>query len=322
MDKINIVVVAGPTASGKTGLAIDIARAFNGEVVSADSMQIYKYMDIGTAKPTFEERAKCPHHLIDYVEPDSAYSVADYTKAAHAVIADIAARGKLPVLCGGTGLYINSVINDIDFGEMQTDIKLRHELELLAQREGGEALIKILNEFDPVSAKRLHPNNIKRVIRAIEFYKTTGIPISEHQKRTAMAESRYAPIMFLNNYDRQVLYERINMRVDLMMQEGLASEVRHLMDMGYTRELNSMQGIGYKELMAYYYDECTLDEAIENIKQASRRYAKRQLTWFRRDNRINFLDPKTATSKALEKISESGIAMSTISSASNTVGNR
>lgn len=308
MKKIPLIVVAGPTASGKTGLAIDIARKFDGEVVSADSMQIYKYMDIGTAKPTAEERAMCPHHLIDFVEPDEDFSVADYTKLAHEKIADIYARGKLPVMCGGTGLYINSVVNDVEFGEMTADEELREKLAEIGKREGGEKLIEILREFDPVSAERLHPNNMRRVIRAIEFYKLTKIPISEHQEMTKRIESRYDPVMFCIDHDRQILYDRINLRVDLMIKDGLIDEVRRIMDMGYTKELNSMKGIGYKEIMDHLNGECTLDEAIENVKQGSRRYAKRQLTWFRRDERIIMLKPETASAEAeriiKEKISE------------------
>lgn len=308
MKKIPLIVVAGPTASGKTGLAIDIARKFDGEVVSADSMQIYKYMDIGTAKPTAEERAMCPHHLIDFVEPDEDFSVADYTKLAHEKIADIYARGKLPVMCGGTGLYINSVVNDVEFGEMTADEELREKLAEIGKREGGEKLIEILREFDPVSAERLHPNNMRRVIRAIEFYKLTKIPISEHQEMTKRIESRYDPVMFCIDHDRQILYDRIDLRVDLMIKDGLIDEVRRIMDMGYTKELNSMKGIGYKEIMDYLNGECTLEEAIENVKQGSRRYAKRQLTWFRRDERIIMLKPETASAEAeriiKEKISE------------------
>ena len=304
MKKIPLIVVAGPTASGKTGLAIDIARKFDGEVVSADSMQIYRYMDIGTAKPTAEERAMCPHHLIDFVEPDEEFSVADYTKLAHEKIADIYGRGKLPVMCGGTGLYINSVVNDVEFGEMTADEELRSRLAELGKREGGERLIEILREFDPVSAERLHPNNMRRVIRAIEFYKLTKIPISEHQEMTKRIESRYDPVMFCIDHDRQTLYDRINLRVDLMIKDGLIDEVRRIMDMGYTKELNSMKGIGYKEIMDYLNGECMLDKAIENVKQGSRRYAKRQITWFRRDERIIMLNPETASAEAERIIKE------------------
>lgn len=303
-DKIPVVVVAGPTASGKTRLAIDIANSFDGEIVSADSMQIYKYMDIGTAKPTDDERRECVHHLIDFVEPDEDFSVAQYTELAHKVIYDIYSRGKLPVMCGGTGLYINSVIDDITFGEMESDEHLRAELKEIAERDGNEKLIKILSEFDPISAARLHPNNVRRVIRAIEFYKLTGTPISEHQEMTKQTESRYDPIMFCINYERGVLYERINKRVDIMISEGLIDEVSYLMKMGYTADLNSMKAIGYKEIAEYINGKCTLEEAIESVKQGSRRYAKRQLTWFRRDKRIIMLDPDSAAEEAKEIIKD------------------
>ncbi len=304
MKKIPLIVVAGPTASGKTRLAIDIAKRFDGEIVSADSMQIYRYMDIGTAKPTEEERAECVHHLIDFVEPDAEFSVADYTRLAHGVISEIYERGYLPVMCGGTGLYINSVVNDVTFGDIDTDHELRARLNEKAENEGGAALLEILAEFDPVSAQRLHPNNVRRIVRAIEFYKSTGIPISEHQEMTKQIESRYEPIMFSIDYDRGELYDRINRRVDLMIANGLADEVKRLLDMGYTKELNSMKGIGYKELIDYFDGSCTLDEAVQAIKQGSRRYAKRQLTWFRRDSRIIKLQPGSAFEKAEQIIRE------------------
>ena len=302
MKKIPLIVVAGPTASGKTGLAIEIAKNINGEIVSADSMQIYKYMDIGTAKATGEEQSQCPHHLLDIIEPDCEFSVADYTKLAHKVIADITSRGKIPVICGGTGLYIDSVVNDVEFGELDTDYRLRDELRELAENEGAERLIEILSEFDPVSAKRLHPNNLKRVIRAIEFYKTSGTPISEHQEMTKQKESRYDAIMFMINHNREVLYDRINRRVDIMLSDGLIDEVKSLMKMGYTPDLNSMQGIGYREMISHFNGDITFAEAVEAIKQNSIRYAKRQLTWFRRNEKINLLSPENATQEALKLI--------------------
>lgn len=292
MKKQLLTVVAGPTASGKTRLAIDIAKAVGGEIVSADSMQIYKYMDIGSAKPTAEERSEVKHHLIDFLEPDAEFSVADYTEAAHGVISDIAARGKIPVMCGGTGLYINSVVNDITFGETETDYEMRAELQKYADKNGNEALLKMLAEVDSVSAARLHPNNVRRVIRAIEFYRLTGQTISEHQDLTKRTDGRYAPVMFCIDWDREELYERINKRVDIMLKSGLIEEVRRLTYMGYTKALNSMKAIGYKEIIDYFNGEYTYEEAVELIKQSSRRYAKRQLTWFRRDDRIHWLDAK------------------------------
>ncbi len=304
MSKIPLIVVAGPTASGKTALAIDIARAVDGEIVCADSMQIYKYMDIGTAKATAEEKAQCPHHLIDIIEPDCEFSVADYVEMAHNTIADIVSRGKLAVMCGGTGLYIDSVVNDVEFGEYENDYKLRNELEELAKRDGAEKLIDILAEFDPESAEKLHPNNLKRVIRAIEFYKISGIPISEHQRMTKEKESRYNAIELVIDHSRETLYDRINRRVDIMMNDGLLTEVEALLERGYTKELNSMQGIGYKELIEYLQGNTSICDAVDAIKQNSRRYAKRQLTWFRRNGRIHFMEPHNVKDEALKIIYE------------------
>lgn len=298
MSKIPLIVVAGPTASGKTGLAIDIANYVGGEIVSADSMQIYKYMNIGSAKPTQEERAQAVHHMIDFLEPDAEFSVADYTEMAHKVIADIYERGKIPIMAGGTGLYINSVVNDVTFGEMDTDYELRESLRKTAEEKGSEYLLHMLSEFDEVSAKRLHPNNLRRIIRAIEFYKITGKPISEHQEETKKTQSRYNPLMLCVNWDREELYDRINRRVDMMMDEGLLDEVKRLMDMGYTKDLNSMQGIGYKEVMDYFDGKASLEETVEIIKQSSRRYAKRQLTWFRRDERIHYVSSENPFEEA------------------------
>lgn len=302
--KQKLIVVAGPTASGKTGLAIEIARAFNGEIVGADSMQIYRYMDIGAAKPTMEERSEAVHHMIDFLEPDDEYSVADYTEQVHNVIAEIASRGKIPVMCGGTGLYINSVVDDVTFGEIDTDYEMRIELEALAKKEGSEKLLAMLMEFDEESARKLHPNNLRRIIRAIEFYRVTGVPISEHQRMTKERESRYEPLMMCIAWDRKLLYDRINERVDMMFADGLLDEVRLLMEKGYTKELNSMKGIGYKEVMDYLNGEMPYDEMVELVKQSSRRYAKRQLTWFRRDERIHWLKADTAIGEAMKLISD------------------
>lgn len=298
MSEIPLIIVAGPTASGKTALAIELARHLDGEIVNADSMQIYKYMDIGTAKPTKEERAAAVHHLIDFLEPDESYSVADYARDAHEVIADITSRGKIPVMCGGTGLYINAVADDVTFGEVETDYALREELKKIAEEKGGEYLIEMLREFDPVSAERLHPNNLKRVIRAIEFYRLTGVPISEHQAETKRKKSRYDPLIMCIEWERETLYERINRRVDMMFDAGLIDEVKRLREMGFTRELNSMQGIGYKEVMDYLDGAASLDETKEIIKQSSRRYAKRQMTWFRRDTRVRYISADNAAVEA------------------------
>ena len=261
-------------------------------------MQIYKYMDVGTAKPTKEERAAAVHHLIDFLEPDESYSVADYARDAHGVIADITSRGKIPVMCGGTGLYISSVADDVTFGEVETDYALRDELKKTAEEKGGEYLIEMLREFDPVSAERLHPNNLKRVIRAIEFYRLTGVPISEHQAETKRKKSRYDPLIMCIEWERETLYDRINRRVDMMFDAGLIDEVKRLREMGFTRELNSMQGIGYKEVLDYLDGAASLDETKEIIKQSSRRYAKRQMTWFRRDNRVRYVSADNAAVEA------------------------
>ncbi len=307
MNKIPIIVVAGPTASGKTGLAIDIAKKYDGEIVNADSMQIYKYMDIGTAKPTLAERAEVAHHLVDFVDPKEEFSVADYTDLAHKKIDDIIKRGKMPVVCGGTGLYISSLIDDVTFGEVKTDYAMREELEKTAKEQGVEVLMQMLKEFDEESAKTIHPNNRRRVIRAIEFYKLTGVPISQHKQMTQKQESRYNPLIMIIDHDREKLYERINLRVDMMIEEGLIDEVANLLDMGYTKDMNSMKGIGYKEIIEYLKGECTLCEAIEAVKQGSRRYAKRQLTWFRRDERVNYIDAQSDVKESAYKLIEEWI---------------
>lgn len=292
MEKIPLVVVCGATASGKTSLAINIAKKFNGEVVSADSMQIYKFMDIGTAKPTKEEMDGVVHHMIDIVTPDINFSVAEYCSMAHSVIKDINERGKLPILAGGTGLYINSVVNDVKFEEAEQNEALRLELEDYAKTKGAEALHRILEESDPVSADKIHANNIKRVIRAIEVFRTTGEKLSEHNEKSKEIISRYSPIMMEILWDREELYERIDRRVDIMIEQGLETETKKLYEMGYTKDLTSMQGIGYKEMFQYFDGEWTFDEAVDKIKQYSRNYAKRQNTWFKRDERITRLSPK------------------------------
>lgn len=291
MKKIPLIVVAGATASGKTSLAINIAKEFNGEVVSCDSMQIYKYMDIGTAKPTLSEMDGVKHHLIDIITPDVNFSVADYCKLAHEAISDITKRGKLPVLAGGTGLYINSVVNDVEFEESDENPELRKELSEFAEKNGTSALHKILEEIDPVSAEKIHENNIKRVIRAIEVFRTTGERLSDHNEKSKEIESRYNPVMMEILWDREKLYERINRRVDIMIDLGLEEETKKLYDMGYTKDLTSMQGIGYKEMFEYFDGVWSFSEAVDKIKQYSRNYAKRQNTWFKKDERIVRLTP-------------------------------
>ena len=292
MKKIPLIVIGGPTASGKTALSIEIAKMKNAEIVSADSMQIYKYMDIGTAKPDEKERDGVVHHLIDEIEPDIAFSVADYVAIAHKRIEDIVNRGKNAVVIGGTGLYINSLVDDVDFLENDSDLKIREELQQVAKEKGIDYLVDELRKFDPLSAEKIHKNNERRIIRAIEFYKMTGIPISHHQAETKKKISRYTPCMMAIKWDMEELYKRTDKRVDIMISSGLVDEVKGLIDRGYNKDMVSMQGIGYKEIIEYLNGETSLDEAIEKIKLGTRHYAKRQMTWFRRDDRINWIDYK------------------------------
>ena len=293
MKKTQLIVIGGATASGKTSLSIELAREYNAEIVSADSMQIYKYMDIGTAKPDMEERQGIVHHMIDIVNPMNGFSVAEYVKMAHEVISDITKRGKNAIVVGGTGLYINSLVNDVDFGENDNDMSVREELEELSEEKGIDYLVNMLLEFDPVSAQKIHKNNAKRIIRAIEFYRLTGVPISEHQAETKKKESRYNPCMLAIRWDMQKLYERIEKRVDIMAQNRLVDEVLSLLKMGCTPDMLSMQGIGYKEILEHLSGSISLEEAYDKIKLNTRHYAKRQMTWFRRDERINWIDYDT-----------------------------
>ncbi len=288
MSQIPLVVIAGPTGSGKTALSVELARRFDGEVVSGDSMQIYKQMEIATAKPTLEEMRGVPHHLVGFLDCSEPYSVADYVKQASAVIEDIYGRGKLPFVVGGTGLYITSLVNHISFDEIVSDSSLRSQLLDRLNHEGGQSLLDELRQFDPETAAALHPNNGNRIVRAIEVYRLTGITMSEHQRRSREKPSPYRLCMIgLTARNRQVLYDRINRRVDEMMQKGLLEEARRILETPGLK--TAYQAIGYKELAGYFNGTCTLEVALEKIKQESRRYAKRQLTWFRRDERIHWL---------------------------------
>ena len=280
--------MVGPTASGKTALSIALAKKYSAEIVSCDSMQIYKDMDIGTAKPSAEEMDGVPHHLIGFLDCDKSFSVAQYVKLAAEAIADIRNRGKNVVLVGGTGLYFSSLIDNIVFTEQDSDPKLRAELEELAKEQGGERLLEILRELDPEIAEKLHPNNLGRIIRAIEVCKTTGTTMTEQQRIAREQESDYDPLIIgLDFSDRQKLYDRINLRVDLMLENGLMSENRRLLDSNLSK--TAFQAIGFKEFLPYLNGSATLDECAENLKMQTRRYAKRQLTWFRRDGRINWI---------------------------------
>lgn len=286
MEKIPVLVIAGPTASGKTALAVELAKKYNGEVVSADSMQIYKRMDIGTAKPDKAEMAGVVHHMIDIAEPEDSFSVADYVDMAHKVIADIVSRKKLPIVAGGTGLYINSLIDDADFSKAPSNDTIKDELYEIFEKEGAEPLLEMLKKVDPVSFERIHPNNIKRVIRAIEFYRANKRPLSEQSDENQKKDSRYNPLMLMINPKREVLYERIEKRVDIMLERGLIDEVKRLSSEGLTKKNQSMQGIGYKEVLEYLNGFMTMSEMIRILKRNSRRYAKRQFTWFKRDPRM------------------------------------
>lgn len=288
-NSIKVISIVGPTASGKTKLAVKLARRFNGEIVSADSMQIYKGMQIATAKPTADETEGIKHHLIDFVSPNEIYSVAMFVKDASRCIADINSRGKLPFIVGGTGLYVDSLLNNITFRDEQRDEKLSLELYKIYEEQGIDKLLEMLSEFDIDSANRLKAErNPKRIIRAIEFYKTTGITITEQNEKSKLVKSPFNPIKIGINYkDRAKLYERINKRVDLMLENGLLDEAKDVLSNKLS--FTSVKAIGYKELIPYFNGEKTLDECVEKLKMETRRYAKRQITWFKRDLDINWL---------------------------------
>ncbi len=284
MEKMPLVVLFGPTASGKTSLAVEMAKLLDGEVVTADSMQVYKHMNIGTAKPTVEEMEGIPHHLIDIAEPDENFSLAQYVEAAHACIRDVVSRGKMPIMAGGTGLYIDTVVQNISLSEEVRDESYRKELLAFAEQNGNEPLMEELAKVDPESSERLHLNDTKRIVRALEVFRATGIPQSEHIRRSKEQESPYEAYKFcIMPSDRAMLYDRINLRVDLMFEAGLLDEVKFLYDKGIDERFTSMQGIGYKEVLDFFRGRCDLENAKENIKQSTRRYAKRQVSWFKRE---------------------------------------
>ena len=286
--KIPLLVICGPTASGKTRLAVELAKRLNGEVVSADSMQIYKGMSIATAKPTIDEMQGVPHHLIDFLEPDKAFSVADYVKLAKEIVFDIHSRGKLPIICGGTGLYISSLIDNISFDDTSGNNEIRLRLEKEAEKYGNHYLWQKLNEIDPETASKVHENNLPRVIRGLEVFELTGVKLSEHKVNSRKNASPFnCCIIGIGFTDRQVLYDRINKRVDVMIETGLVEEAKSVYE-----NLNlstAHQAIGYKELIPYFENSCELVECVDRIKQETRRYAKRQLTWFRRIDGIEWV---------------------------------
>ncbi len=285
-----VVVITGPTATGKTALGVLLAERTSGEVVSADSMQIYRGMDIGTAKPSPEETRGVPHHMLDVADPSDDYSVSRYAKEAGACLEDILNRGKLPIIVGGTGLYIDALLMGTDFAPKGGGTEVRGELSAEYDALGGDAMLKKLAQVDPLSAARLHPNDKKRIVRALEVWRLTGKTITEHDAETKTRPPEYSAVKIALTFkDREELYRRINLRVDKMFDLGLENEVRALLASGLSENSTAMQAIGYKETVSAIKGECTMAQAAENIKQASRRYAKRQLSWFRRYPEINWI---------------------------------
>ncbi len=287
-DKIPILILTGPTAVGKTALSIELSKVLGGEIISADSMQIYRKMDIGSAKISQEEMDSVVHHMIDVVDPDEDFSVADFHDMASQIISDIHKRGKLAIVTGGTGLYLNSLVYDMDFGGTNSDPSIRKDLEEILNDKGKDYLYRLLQDLSPEAAKRIHPNNTKRVIRAIEVYKTGG-EMGDFSNDLKYNPKFDAKIIVLNR-DRSILYDRINQRVDMMFDMGLLDEVKGLHQMGYTSQMQSMKGIGYKEVLEYFDGKMTLEESIDILKQGTRRYAKRQITWFKKYENALWLD--------------------------------
>lgn len=285
-----LLILTGPTAVGKTSLSIELARNLQGSIISADSMQIYKEMDIGSAKIKPEEMGGIPHYLIDVLEPEEEFHVARFQQMAKEAMEEIYREGRLPILVGGTGFYIQALLKDVDFTSDSGESPIRRVLEEKARQEGPLVLHQRLKEVDPASAEAIHAHNVKRVIRALEFYHETGTPISEHNKREMERESPYSFAYFVLNDERSRLYERIDQRVDLMMDQGLLDEVRSLKARGCSRKMVSMQGLGYKELLAYLDGEYTLEEAVEILKRDTRHFAKRQITWFKREKDVIWLN--------------------------------
>lgn len=285
-----MIILTGPTAVGKTDLSIQLAKAINGEIISADSMQVYRHMDIGSAKVTPEEMDGVSHHLIDVLEPEEEFNVVVFQKLAKEALTGIYERGHIPIIVGGTGFYIQALLYDIDFTENDGDTAIRRELEKLAQTQGAGCLHQMLQEIDPESAAAIHQNNVKRVIRAIEFYRQTGKKISLHNEQEREKQSPYQFLYYVLDTDRKTLYERIDRRVDLMMEHGLVDEVKHLADMGCTRDMVSMQGLGYKEILDYLSGEIPLEEAVYILKRDTRHFAKRQITWFKRERQVEWFD--------------------------------
>lgn len=304
MMKTKVIAIVGPTASGKTSLSIEVAKSFNGEIVSADSMQIYKGMNIATAKPSEEEMRGIKHHLIDFLPADESYSVGQYVLDAQNAISEIVSKGKTPVICGGTGLYVDSLLNGIDFAENSSDDKIREELYILLESKGIDYLLDMLVQFDSDSSKRLSvEKNPKRIIRAIEFYKTTGTTITEQNRKSKQKESAYKPLVFgLTAKDRQYIYDRVNKRVDIMLRDGLLDEAQSVLNSDLSD--TASKAIGYKQLQPYFDGIDELDACVDRLKTETRHYAKRQLTWFRRNDSINwiYIDELKSTGEQFESI--------------------
>ncbi|NFB73453.1 tRNA (adenosine(37)-N6)-dimethylallyltransferase MiaA [Clostridium butyricum] len=288
--KQKLLVLGGPTAVGKTELSIKLAKELKGEIIAADSMQIYKYMDIGSAKVTEQEMDGIKHHLIDVIEPNVPFSVADFKEYGEIALKNILSKNKFPIIAGGTGLYINSLTCNMTFTEAEKDEEYRLYLEKLSEEKGNDFVHEMLKEIDPISYKEIHANNRKRVIRALEVYKLTKKPFSSFNAGEDFYKSDYDVYYYVLTMNRDKLYERINKRVDIMIEKGLLEECIKLREMGYTSDMQSMQGIGYKEILYYLENKISFEDAVNMIKQGSRNYAKRQLTWFRRDKRCIFLD--------------------------------
>ena len=288
--KKTLIILTGPTAVGKTKLSIELAKAVNGQMISADSMQVYRHMDIGTAKIRSEEMQGIPHYLIDVLDPWESFDVVRFQTMAKEALEKIYAAGAIPIVVGGTGFYIQALLYDIDFDENDSETGYRSELQSFADLHGSEALHDRLRQVDEKSALMIHPNNVKRVIRALEFYHQTGTRISEHNETQRQKESPYRFVYFVLDDERERIYRRIDQRIDQMLDQGLVAEVKQLRDMGCTRDMVSMQGLGYKEILAYLDGECTLEEAVYILKRDTRHFAKRQLTWFRREQEVRWIE--------------------------------
>ena len=308
MHMNKVLVISGPTAVGKTEISVEVAKRINGEVVNADSMQVYKGMDIGTAKITREEMCGIPHHLFDIVEPTDSFDVAEYKRRAKACIEEILERDHTPILVGGTGFYIQAVLKDINFDEGDPDPAIRERFQKIANEEGSDRLYDMLKSIDPEAATAIHPNNIKRVIRALEYHEQTGKLISDHNREQSLKPSPYDHLYAVLTLPREILYDRIDKRVDLMMESGLIDEVRSLIDRGVPRNSTAMQALGYKEIIPYLYGEYDLDEAIRILKRDTRHFAKRQLTWFKREpssiyyDKSKYADDSTLITSIIDRL--------------------